>query len=101
VIVDAKSTVGRTVWFGESQRATMKLSGIKITQSERSFVDATTQEPIYHYYRLEAKGGWLVRTIGMSDGVGPLLFPSTCQPKNLDKIDVQLGNKHISRPISS
>jgi hypothetical protein len=98
VTVDAKSTRGRTVWFGGSQRVQIKLGMLRATQIRRSYVDAKTQEPIYHYYRLEAKGGALITLLGMSEGNTPLLFNGLCQPKNLETIDSRLGTTRINRP---
>lgn len=100
ITVDASATQGRTVWFGESQRTQIKLGLIQVVEAKRIFVDATTQAPIYHYYRLEAKGGWFISLLGISEGGSPLLFDALCQPKNLETIDHQLGLIHINRPTS-
>lgn len=101
VIIDARNIAGKTVWFDKTVRTTTQVFGIQITQLKRGYVDVTTQEPIYHYYRLEARGGWLIRTLGISEGTAPLLFSAVCQPKNTDTIDVQLGTKRINRPTSN
>lgn len=98
VTLDTTNTQGRTVWFGESLRTQMTLGTIEVSQAQRRYVDAKTQEPIYHYSRLEAKGGWLIRTLGISDPDSPLLFEGLCQPKNLESIDAQLGLTRINRP---
>jgi hypothetical protein len=100
IIVDATNTKGRTIWFGESQRTQISLNMIQGTLAKRSFVDAKTHEPIYHYYRLEARSGWFIRAIGFT-GEKPLLFNGFCQPKNIETIDTQLGLTRINRPTSN
>jgi hypothetical protein len=99
--IDAASTAGRTVWFGDSQRTQFRVGAIQVTQARRNYVDAKTQEPIYHYFRLETKGGWLVSHLGISEGGSPLLFNAVCQPKHLGTIDSQLGLIRVNRPTSN
>jgi hypothetical protein len=98
ITVDSRDVRGRTVWFGTSQRTQVNLGAIHVTEAKRIYVDVKTQEPIYHYYRLEAKGGWLIRILGISEGNSPLLFTAVCQPKNIETIDAELGITRINRP---
>jgi len=100
VFIDAANTQGRTVWFGSSERTSLNLGTIRVIQAKRNYVDASTQEPIYHYYRMEATGGWLIRTLGMFEGDSPLFFHGFCQAKNTETIDAQLGLMRINRPTS-
>jgi len=98
ITIDTVNTQGKSVWFGGSQRTQMKLGMLDVTQSKRNFVDVKTQEPIYHYYRLEATGGWLIRTLRISEGNSPLLFNNYCQPQNLGTINEKLGLTYVNRP---
>ncbi|WP_247422441.1 hypothetical protein [Ralstonia pseudosolanacearum] len=97
--IDEKNTWGRTVWFGGSQRSRIKLGSIQVDETRMNIVDAKTQEPIYHYYRLEAEGGFLIRFIGISEGNYPLLFRGFCQPADLSVINKKLGLIEVNRPI--
>ena len=101
VILDTANTQGRTVWFGGSERTQIIMGLMQLTQIKRSYVDAETQEPIYHYFRLEMSGGWLMRSLGISEGGGPLIFSGLCQPKHIDALDDQLGLTHINRPTAN
>lgn len=101
VIVDVANTSGRTVWFGGTQRTKIKLGAITVTQAEVHMVDAKTQEPIYHYLRLEAAGGWFISRLGISEGGSPLLFYGFCQPKDIEKTNARLGLTEISQPTSN
>lgn len=100
ITIDAANTQGKTVWFGGSERAQIRLGTIEIMQARRNYVDAKTQEPFYHYYRLEATGGWLIRALRISEGNNPLLFRALCQPENLETIDAKLGLTRINRPTN-
>jgi len=101
VTVDAKTTSGRTVWFESSERKKLSLGMLDVTQVKRTYVDAKTQELIYHYFRFEATGGWLIRHLGISEGDSPLLFRGVCQPGSLETIDAELGLTRINRPTSN
>lgn len=101
VIVDTPNTQGRTIWFEDAQQTTIDLGGVRVVQSRRRFVDVKTKELVYHYFRLEAVGGWLVRSFGISEGKVPLLFHVTCQPKSLETFNAKLGVTRINRPISN
>lgn len=101
ISVDTQNTQGRTVWFGGSERIQTRLGMLEVVQAKRNYIDAKTQEPVYHYYRVEAKGGLLIRLLGISEGGTPLLFEGLCQPKNLATIDAQLGLTRINRPTSN
>lgn len=96
------------IWFvaalSLSITFTRRLSGTgwrMVKQARRNFVDVQTQEPLHHYFRLEAGGGWLIRHLGISEGSSPLLFPAICQPKNLETFDGELGLIRTNRPISN
>jgi hypothetical protein len=98
VELDTANSAGRTIWFGDSQRTELQLGAIQVSRTKRSYVDVRTQEPVYHYFRLEAKGGWLLSHLGLSETGGPLLFRAVCQPKDLEAIEQRLGVTHINRP---
>lgn len=97
--IDSKATWGRTVWFGGGQRERIQLGSIEVHETRVNIVDAKNQEPIYHYYRLEAKGGFLIRSLGISEGDYPLLFRGFCQPADLPVINKNLGLVEINRSI--
>lgn len=96
--LDVVNIRGRTAWFSESRRSEIKFWTINVTEAKRIYVDVATQEPLYHYYRLEAKGGWFIRALGISEGDAPMLFPSLCQPSDIEDIESKYGITVISRP---
>ncbi|RZU02312.1 hypothetical protein [Rivibacter subsaxonicus] len=46
--------------------------------------DAETDQILVSYHTLEAKGGWLIRTLGISETGSPLLFNAGCAPPDQD-----------------
>jgi hypothetical protein len=48
------------------------------------FRDAETNRVLVSYRTLHAKGGWLIRTLGISETNSPLLVPRGCAPKDQD-----------------
>jgi hypothetical protein len=48
------------------------------------YIDAETKKVIVSYHTLHAKGGWLIRTLGISETNAPLLFSPGCAPKDQD-----------------
>lgn len=101
VELDSTNPQGRTVWFGGSQLAHIKLGTIDVQEMRVDIVDAITQDPVYHYYRLDAKGGLLIRFLGISEGDDPLTFRGHCQPRDLKSVNKNLNLKEIVRPIKA
>lgn len=97
IVIDAPKTAGRTVWFGGSERTPIKLGVLDSILVRRNFVDAATQEPVYHYVQLNVLGGWIA---SFTESKGPLLFKGTCQPRDIDSWEKSSGIKQISRPIT-
>lgn len=46
--------------------------------------DAETGLELVSYHTLHAEGGWLIRTLGISETKSPLLFGRGCGPENQD-----------------
>lgn len=98
VVIDSQTPRGRTVWFGGSQRSEIKAGRLKVVATKRTYVDASTHEPIYHYYQLRANGGFLMSDVGLSEGGVPLLFDGSCQPKNVEAKERKLELTRTNRP---
>jgi hypothetical protein len=48
------------------------------------FRDAETNRVLVSYHKIHDKGGWPVRTLGISQTSSPLLFASACGPRDQD-----------------
>jgi hypothetical protein len=44
--------------------------------------DEETDQVLISFHILSAKGGWLIRTLAISETDAPLLFPASCEPSD-------------------
>jgi hypothetical protein len=51
---------------------------LNITAIKRSFQDPATSEKIVEFVDYTAEGGWLIRSLGISETKSPLIFEKTC-----------------------
>jgi len=58
--------------------------------------DAETGAALVSYHTLHAKGGWLVRAIGISGTDAPLLFSSGCAPEDQNAFKKKFNIKVIN-----
>lgn len=58
---------------------------IPIRESTVDWIDVQTHEILISYKAYEARGGWLVRTLGTSEIDGPLTFdPHSCRVNSVE-----------------
>jgi hypothetical protein len=59
-------------------------SPIRIYYSRESYRDVETNEELASYTWYVAKGGWLMRTLAMTNGISPLtIHPSSCSDEKM------------------
>lgn len=80
--VDRETAIGKTVYFVPQPAVEVKGTWVRVVLKPQRFVDATTGDAVVTYNELMADGGWLVRTLIISEGRVPLTFGSTCVPEN-------------------
>lgn len=78
--VDLEKAVGKTVYLAETPDVDVDGTWLRIVMKQYRYVDATTGESILSYVELMARGGWLIRTLAISEGGTPLTFRGTCVP---------------------
>jgi hypothetical protein len=78
--VDRKTAVGKTVYYVPQPSVEVSGTWVRIVMKPQRFVDATTGEVVVSYNELEAVGGRLVQTFGISEGRVPLTFTGSCGP---------------------
>lgn len=67
-------------------------TAIPIRHSHTSFQDVATGEEIAQYDDYDAKGGWLIHSLGISEGNAPLVIGSSgCIPQNAGTFPKQFG----------
>lgn len=80
--VDRATAVGKTVYFVPQPDVEIEGTWVRVVLQPKRFVDATTGEVVVSYNELIAVGGWLIRSLGISEGGMPLTFRGTCVPVN-------------------
>lgn len=83
--IDEQHAMNRRVVF-ELPRNAQFLEGtaVEIRIDPHVYRDAETNQVLISYHTLHAKGGWFIRTLGISEANSPLLFRSGCAPKDQD-----------------
>lgn len=59
-----------------------KGTAVPIRIDPYAYRDAETNQVLVTYHTLHARGGWLIRTLGISETDSPLLFRSGCAPED-------------------
>lgn len=57
-------------------------TAVRIRIDPFTYRDEQTNEVLISFHMLNAKGGWLIRALGISETSAPLLFRSGCAPPN-------------------
>lgn len=58
-------------------------TALKIRIDPYVYRDIETNKVIIRYHILQAKGGWFIRLLGISETSAPLLFNPACEPENV------------------
>jgi len=95
--IDPEKARGRTVKVVINPSDEI-IFGVPITiyHSHHSYLDVKTSEVIAQYDSYSAKGGWLIRTLGISEGNAPITMEySGCIPKNAGSFPQEYGLTRI------
>ncbi len=85
VVIDEQHAMNRHVVFVLPQKDQFaEGTAVQIRIDPNVYRDAETNQVLVSYYTLHAKGGWLIRTLGISETNAPLLFRSGCAPVRQD-----------------
>lgn len=77
---DRATAVGKTVYLTDIPDIQIKDTWVPVRLEQWRYVDAATGELIFSYNILHAKGGELIRMLGISGGDTPLTFKGYCAP---------------------
>jgi hypothetical protein len=84
VSVDEQNAVNRQARVERRDRDTYaKGTALKIRIDPYVYRDIETNKVIVRYNILQAKGGWLIRLLGISETNAPLLFEPNCEPADV------------------
>ncbi|MGB9151376.1 MAG: hypothetical protein WCB36_14150 [Burkholderiales bacterium] len=83
--IDEKNARDRKVVYvprGNDQYA--EGTAVRIRIDPWVYQDAETGKTLVSYHSIEAKGGWFIRSLGISETSSPLIFNGYCAPDNQD-----------------
>ena len=95
--VDRAKAIGKTVHLAPMPSEEVSGTWVKIVLQPIRFLEKASGEPVMSYSGLTAYGGWLIRTLGISEKDKPLLFRGSCWPKETDRFMKELNIKVIRR----
>lgn len=104
LVIDRDELAGTVVWFGDSKTQARSFGLLAGTVQRRQYVIAGTATPAFHYHSVGVEGGFLIRTLGISQTNSPLILDSPCTPAELPELERWVtahGMRRIARPISS
>jgi hypothetical protein len=84
ISVDRAKAKGRSVYLAAAPGAVIEGTWARVYRKPWRFVDVTSGETILSYDTLRAEGGWLARTLRISEGGGPFTFSSTCPQPSIN-----------------
>jgi hypothetical protein len=92
-------TAGRTVYLADLPDVRVTDGLLPITSKPWHFVDVDTRTTLVSYNTLMADGGWLARTLHLSQGDVPLTFHGYCRDPRADPVRLlrELNLKQIQR----
>ncbi len=100
--IDANAR-GKTVYLEETSDVELQGTWLRIVRKPWRFVDAQSRDSVVVYNTLLADGGWLVRSLSLTEGGAPISFRGSCSPKNRPA-SIQtfkaLGIQYIEPPLS-
>ncbi|MDU9398910.1 hypothetical protein [Pseudomonas sp. zfem003] len=84
VEIDEQNAKNRTVIVEPRSSDTYaEGTALKIRIDPYVYRDIETNKVIVRYHILQAKGGWFIRLLGISETNAPLLFNPACEPENV------------------
>lgn len=88
----------RSIYLADVPRNTIEIWPLKYVKQNWMYKDAKTDMPLVSWSVIEAKGGWLSRTIGFPEGNPPYTFDGYCSPKGAFDFDFEsLNLNKVSR----
>ena len=96
---DPEKIRGRTIFLAESPypRPTLSVGMLTGYYTPSQYLDATTKETLISYNSYDIKGGFLIRSLGISETTAPLMMESFCSPPEKPWQKTFLNRYELSR----
>ena len=80
---DPEKIRGRTIFLAENPQPDITIGLLQGYYTPWHYLDATTKEKLITYNTYNLKGGFLIRTLGISETNAPLTIRSSCGPQEM------------------
>jgi hypothetical protein len=101
VQVHTLSTQERKVNLKDRELKKFDSYGLQIQQERMNYSDITTGELVFSHTGVLVRGGFLIRTLGISETNSPVLFDKYCGPKNSQTFLKDLGVTIVDTPVQT
>jgi hypothetical protein len=97
VEIDEKNAMNRqVVYVRRKSDQFAEGTAVQIRIDPKVYSDVVTGKVLVSYHQLSARGGWLIRFLGISEVDAPLLFNKGCAPKSqkefIKKFNIKIIN---------
>ena len=83
--IDEANAKDRSVTFEGATTNVDTGTLVEIRMNTKTYRDVETKRVLARHHVVKAKGGLLIRTLGISETTAPLVFPTYCAPRNQDE----------------
>lgn len=97
--VDESRAAGRTVFLIRDRSIQLPWLLVPVIEQPWRYADVDTQEVLVSFSTLEAKGGWLIRGLGISETDAPITFKGYCGPADRSSIFQELNIRQVEDSI--
>ena len=95
--IDERDAINRSViYVPRKSDEYASHTAVKIRIDQKVYRDAETKKVVVKFHTLTATGGWLIRTLGISETDSPLLFRHFCSPRGMSGFKRKLNIKVIN-----
>ena len=95
--VDRSRAVNKTVYLLDERPYRPSGLLVPVTEQPWRYADVDTKEILVSFSTLEAKGGWLIRALGISETDSPITFERFCGPEDRSSVFQSLNIQQIQR----
>lgn len=95
--VDRSRAANKTVYLQDERSYRLPGVLVPITEQPWRYADVDTKEVLVSFSTLQAKGGWLIRALGILETDSPITFPRFCGPEDRSSVFSALNIQQIQR----
>jgi hypothetical protein len=97
--VDESRAAGKTVSLIRDRSIQVPWSLVPAIEQPWRYADVDTQEVLVSFSTLDARGGWLIRALGVSETDSPITFSRSCGPADRSSVFQELNIRKVEDSI--